>query len=200
MDKTLEAHGIFNGQRVHWNLSAANLVEHALRRGEGQIASNGALVAKTGQHTGRAPQDKYIVEEPSSQANIHWGQVNRAFDADRFDRLHARLLGYLQGRELFVRDCRAGADPRYSLPIRVINEYAWHNLFARQLFIDPADEAAPQEPKFTVLCAPGFHAEPERDGTRSKAFIIMNLAQRIVIIGGTAYAGEMKKSVFSLLN
>ncbi len=198
-----EDHGLGLARQVHWNLSSAELVEHALGRGEGQLAENGAFLAVTGRHTGRSPRDKFIVREPSSEAHVDWGPVNQPFEPAQFDRLYARVLAYLQGRELFVQDCFAGADPRYRLRVRVINELAWHNLFARQLFISPTDGASPPQegrPEFVVVAMPNFQAVPELDGTASGTFIILHFARRIVLIGGTAYAGEMKKSVFSLLN
>ncbi len=200
MSHHLEEHGIRNSSRVYWNLSAPELVEHALAKGEGRLAENGALLAQTGHYTGRSPQDKFVVREPSSEAHVHWGTVNKPFDAERFDRLHERVRAYLETRELYVLDCFAGADPRYQLPVRVINELAWHNLFARQLFLRPPEPPADHEPKFLILAAPGFQADPARDGTRSEAFIILHFAKGIVLIGGTAYAGEMKKSVFTVLN
>jgi len=199
--KTLAAHGIEAGQ-VHWNLSIPALVEHAVRRGEGMLASDGPIVCATGQHTGRSPNDRFIVREPSSEAHVAWGKVNKPFDAAAFDALHQRMLKYLEGRELFALDAHAGADPDYRLPVRVINEYAWHNLFIRHMLIpvtDPAAQAT-HEPAFTVIDAPGFTADPAVDGTNSETFIILNFAKKIVLIGGTSYAGEMKKSVFSVMN
>ena len=197
----LAEHGIRHSGRVHWNLSPAALVEHALARGEGALADNGALVARTGRFTGRSPRDKYVVRDPSTEPHVLWGAVNRAVAPEVFDRLHARLLAYLQGRELFVQDCSAGADPLYRLPLRVINELAWHNLFARQLFLPLSPEQyGAHRPQFTILAAPGFQADPDLDGTVAEPFIMLHLARGLVLIGGTAYAGEMKKSVFTILN
>jgi len=197
----LENHGIHNVNQVFWNLGTAALVENAIRRREGLLAAGGALVVRTGQYTGRSPDDKFIVREPSTQDRIWWGPVNRPFDPARFDALYGRLLAYLQGGDLYVQDCFAGADPAHRIPIRVITEYAWHNLFARQLFVR-ADWTKTQEhvPRFTVIDVPKFHAYPDLDGTRSEAFVVVHFARGLVIIGGTSYAGEMKKSVFSLLN
>ena len=199
--RTLEQHGIDAG-RVYWNLTIPELVEHAVRRGEGVLAKDGPIVCATGQHTGRSPNDRFIVREPSSEAHVAWGKVNKPFDAAAFDRLHARMLTYLEGRELYALDAHAGADPEYRLPVRVINEYAWHNLFVRHMLI-PVTGAAAQaahDPQFTVIDAPGFTADPAVDGTNSETFIILNFAKKMVLIGGTSYAGEMKKSVFSVMN
>ncbi len=197
----LDQHGIQNVGTVHWNLTTPRLYEEAIRRREGRLAHLGPLVVRTGQHTGRAPNDKFIVKEPSSADKVWWGKVNRPLDPDKFDALHRRLLAYLQGRDLFVQDCFAGADPRYRLPIRVITETAWHNLFARDIFIQatPAELAA-HLPRFTVINAPNFHAIPELDGTRSEVFVALNFEKRLVLIGGTQYAGEIKKSIFTVLN
>ncbi len=197
----LDRHGIHNVSQVFWNLGTAALVENAIRRREGLLAAGGALSVRTGQYTGRSPQDKFIVREPSSEARVWWGDVNRPFEPARFDALYARLLAYLQGSDLYVQDCFVGADENYRLPARVITEYAWHNLFARQLFVKPDwTKTGEHEPCFTILDVPKFHACPELDGTRSEAFVVVNLARGIVIIGGTSYAGEMKKSVFTFLN
>jgi phosphoenolpyruvate carboxykinase (ATP) len=196
----LEVHGI-EADMVGWNLPAPALYEHVARRREGLIADGGALVVHTGHHTGRSPQDKFIVREPSSEERIWWGQHNRPFDPDAFDRLHKRLLAYLQGKELFVQDVFVGADPRYRKHVRVVTEYAWHSLFARTMFIVPDGEAlASHRPEFTIIDVPRFHAVPEADGTRTEVFILMNLARKLVLIGGTSYAGEIKKAVFTLMN
>ncbi len=197
----LDRHGIKNVDVAHWNLSAPALYEEAMRRHEGLIAGGGALVVRTGHHTGRSPNDKFIVEEPSSAEKIWWGEVNRPLAPERFDGLHARMLSYLQDRDLFVQDCHAGADADYRLPVRVVTESAWHAMFARNMFLQPdADEYQDFEPQFTILHAPRFHADPETDGTSSEVFVLVNFAERLVLIGGTSYAGEIKKSVFSVLN
>jgi len=198
MDR-LAHHGIHHVAQAYWNLSTPELVEHALRRGEGKLADNGSLVVTTGPHTGRSPQDKFIVEDAETKDQVKWGGVNKAFDSAHFDSLYHRLTAYLQGRELYVSDLLAGADPRYSLRVRVINELAWHNLFCKQLLL-PGGTSEASEPEFTIIDAPGFNGTPEIDKTRTGAFIILNISKRLVIIGGTQYAGEMKKSVFSLLN
>lgn len=197
----LNHHGIHNPGSVHWNLSVPALYSHALRRNEGQLAQGGALVVQTGQHTGRSPNDKFIVKEASTQDDIWWGDVNVATSADKFMRLHAKILAYFQSRELFVQDVFAGADPDYRLPVRVVSESAWHSLFTHNMFIQPGhDLLAGFAPQFTVLHAPYLHADPETDGTNSETFIAVDFAQRLVLIGGTSYAGEIKKSIFSILN
>jgi phosphoenolpyruvate carboxykinase (ATP) len=197
----LEREGI-RTDRVSWNLSSAALYEEAVRRQEGVIAAEGPLVCRTGQHTGRSPNDKFVVREASSEQHIAWGKVNRPMEPAHFDALHRDLLSSLEGQEVFVQDCYAGADPAFRLPIRVINEYAWHNLFARNLFIvdsSPAAQAA-HRPQFTIIDAPRFRADPARHGTQSEVVIALHFAKKLVLIGGTSYAGEIKKSIFSVLN
>ena len=197
----LDIHGIGNIKCAHWNYSTPALYEEAVRRGEGVLARGGALAVCTGQHTGRSAGDKFIVEEPGSAGDIAWGAVNKALSPDHYAGLRRKLLAYLRGREIFVQDCHAGAAPAHRLAVRVITETAWHSLFARNMFINPGRPALDGfEPDFTVIQAPGFHADPERDGTNSEVFIIVNFAEREVLIGGTSYAGEIKKSVFSILN
>src|SRR4051794_15035788 len=195
----LEREGI-QTDRVRWNLSAAVLYEEAVRRREGMVAAEGPLVCRTGQHTGRSPNDKFVVREPSSEAEIAWGKVNRPLDPAHFDALHKDLLSSLTGKELFVLDCFAGADPAYRLPVRVINEFAWHNLFCRNLFIDDPAAAAAAAPQFTIIDSPSFKADPKRHGSNSDVMIALNFAKKLVLIAGSSYAGEMKKSIFSVLN
>jgi phosphoenolpyruvate carboxykinase (ATP) len=197
----LRPHGIINPGTIHANLSPAALVEHALRREEGILADNGALVAYTGVHTGRSPLDRYVVAEQPSKDQVWWGPVNRPLEPAAFERLHQKALAYLQGCDLFVLDGWAGADPRYRLPVRVIAEKAWHALFAHCLLLRPPRAAlADFAPQFTVIHAAGLHADPARDGTRSEVFILISFERRLVLIGGTHYAGEIKKSIFSVLN
>ena len=199
--QNLESLGITNINTIYWNLSTPSLIEEAIRRREGRLAHLGPLVVRTGQHTGRAPNDKFIVREPSCVDKVWWGKVNRPMEPDKFDLLHRRLLAYLQGKDLFVQDCFAGADPAYRLPIRVITETAWHNLFARNMFIQPnREQLATHVPQFTVINAPNFQADPEVDGTRSEVFVVIHFGRRLVLIGGTQYAGEIKKSIFTVLN
>jgi phosphoenolpyruvate carboxykinase (ATP) len=193
--------GIVNVNDVYWNLSSPALYEEAVRRREGLVAHLGPLVVRTGHHTGRSPNDKFIVREPSSQDNIWWGDVNRAFDPESFDQLYARLLAYLQLKDVFVQDCFAGADPQYQIRIRVITESAWHSLFARNMFIQAeSDQYADFVPDFTIINTPRFHAVPSMDGTNSEVYIIVHFGKKLVIIGGSSYAGEIKKSVFTILN
>jgi phosphoenolpyruvate carboxykinase (ATP) len=197
----IENHGIRNVSRVYWNLSASALVEEAVRRSEGVLSADGALVVNTGKHTGRSPNDKFIVEEPSSKDKINWGKVNKPIDSEKFDRLHARMLAYLQNRDVFVVEAQGGAAASLGLPIRVVTPSAWHALFAHTMFLRPSMEARREHvPEFTVLHAPTFKADPAIDGTRSETFIIINYGKKLVLIGGTEYAGEIKKSVFSILN
>ena len=197
----LENHGIVNPDDVYWTLNTPLLYEQAVLRYEGHFAHLGPLVVRTGQYTGRSPKDKFVVKEASSENNVAWGKINQPISPERFKALHARLMAYLQGRDLFVQDCFAGADPRYRMPIRIITEGAWASLFARNLFIQATDEELKTHvPDFTVIQAPGFQAIPEVDGTLSEVFIIVNFAQRMVIIGGTQYAGEIKKSIFTVMN
>jgi phosphoenolpyruvate carboxykinase (ATP) len=188
--------------RVQWNLSTPALYEEAVRRHEAVIAAEGPLACRTGLHTGRSPNDKFVVREASSEANVDWGTVNRSMDVAHFDALHRDLLSSLKGAELFVLDCYAGADPAFQLPIRVINEFAWHNLFARNLFIvNPASGTpAAHASQFTIIDSPSFKADPQRHGTNSDVVIALHFARKLVLIGGSSYAGEMKKSIFTVLN
>ncbi|WP_434509638.1 phosphoenolpyruvate carboxykinase (ATP) [Desulfitobacterium sp. AusDCA] len=191
----------FTPQTVHYNLSVNELVNTSLARGEGVLASTGALRVVTGKYTGRSPKDKFIVDEPSVHNQIAWGEVNRPISQDCFENLYAQVKAYLENRELFIFDGFAGAHEKYRLPIRVINEYAWQNLFVHQLFIRPTEaELEAHKPEFTIIAAPGFQANPQTDGTNSEAFIICSFEKRIILIGGTHYAGEMKKSIFSVMN
>ena len=186
--------------RTHFNLSPALLVEHSIRRNEAKVASNGALVGYTNR-TGRSPKDKFIVKDEMTAHTVAWGAVNAPFEPEKFDALYERVMEHLRGRELYVQDLYCGADPAYRLPVRIVNEYAWHNLFVRQLFLRPtADELGSHHPEFTVISAPEFKADPKRDGVNSEVFILLNFVRRTVLIGGTSYAGEMKKSIFSVMN
>jgi len=201
MTHGLEQHGIRNPGRIHWNLTPPLLYEHALGNGEGLLAEEGALVVSTVPHTGRSPNDKFIVDAPCCHHHVQWGTTNRPLSPDAFERLQARLQDYLTGRDLYVQDCFSGADPRYRLPIRIISERAWHSLLARSLFIG-ADHGRQRDsfPGFTLINVPSFQADPSRDGVHSDIFIIINLDKRLILIGGTAYGGEIKKAVFTVMN
>ena len=197
----LENHGIRNVNMAFWNFPTPALYEQAIRRKEATLAHGGALVTRTGHHTGRSPHDKFIVDEPTSHDTVWWGDINRSMTEDQFNGLHKRMLAYLQGRDVFIQDLFAVADRSRRVPIRVITETAWHSLFARNLFFWASrQDIECFEPDFTILHAPRFHAEPDIDGTRSGVFVVLHLAKRLVLIGGSSYAGEIKKSVFSILN
>ncbi len=201
-DYGLDYLGLTNLGKVYWNLPTEALYEEIVFRGEASISHLGPVVVNTGKHTARAASDKFVVREASTEKNVWWGQYNRPFDPEKFDELFARLQGYLQGRDCFVQDCFGGADPGYRLPVRIITEYAWHSLFSRNLFIKPqtAEEYRRHIPEFTVIAAPGFKAFPQIDQTPTETFIIINFAKKLCVIGNTEYGGEIKKSVFTLLN
>jgi phosphoenolpyruvate carboxykinase (ATP) len=199
----LENLGLRQLVQVHWNLSTPALYEYAIRRYEGQIAHLGPLVVCMGQHTGRAAKDKYIVDEPETTNDIWWNKVNVRYPEERFNSLHERMTAYLRGKTVFVQDCYAGADSKYRQSVRVINEYAWHNLFTRNMFIQKPTEpevVRKFRPDFTVLHCPNFNSDPDEDYTRSGTFVAINVGRKLVLIGGTGYAGEIKKSIFSALN
>ncbi len=186
--------------QVHWNLPPAMLVEQAIRRGEGALTAQGAFVGLTSPHTGRSPTDKFIVREPTSQDNIDWSS-NQPLEAEAYQRLKRDVVAYLEGEELFVRDVYCGADPEYRLPVRVVSTAAWQSLFVHNMFIEPTpEEREAFEPAFVVLHAPELKAVPEVHGTRTSTFIVLDFAERIALIGGTRYAGEIKKSIFSVMN
>jgi len=197
----LETIGLVHRGRAYWNLRPPALVSEALQRTEAKLADSGALVALTGKRTGRSPRDKFIVREPSCEAHVDWGAVNVPIEPARFDHLQRKVFEFLRERDLFVQDLYAGAHPDHRLDVRIISEYAWHSLFARQLFVrPPAAHTADHEPDFTVVSAPNCAADPARDGTRSEAFVLVDFARKLVLIGGTAYAGEIKKSIFTIMN
>jgi phosphoenolpyruvate carboxykinase (ATP) len=199
----LDIHGLTPSGPVHWNLSPAQLYEHALGRGEGRLAHMGGFAATTAPHTGRSPNDKFIVRDASVEEAVQWGPVNVPMTPEHFDALRTDVIAWLEaeGRELFVRDARAGEDPAAGINVRVITPSAWHNLFAYNMFLRPAPAALETiRPDFTVLHAPGMEADPSRHGTRSSTFVAVNFEAREVLIGGTQYAGEIKKSIFSVLN
>ncbi len=194
--------GFRNVANLYWNASTPHLYEQIVRRREGNLAHLGPVVVRTGHHVGRSPEDRFIVKEPSSVDKIWWGPVNRGIEETYFTHLFYRLLAYFQNKDIFIQDCYAGADPQYRIPIRVITERAWHSLFARNMFIQmkSPEEAQTHRPQFTLIDAPRFHAIPELDGISSEAFILIHLGKKLVLIGGTSYAGEIKKSVFTMLN
>jgi phosphoenolpyruvate carboxykinase (ATP) len=195
----LERHGLRNLNVAYWNLGAAQLLEHAVRRGEGAFAANGSFVVRTGQFTGRSPRDKYVVRDDQTEAGVEWGPVNQPLPEERFNSIHSRMLEFWQGHDVYVQDCLSGADASYAMRFRVITQFAWHSLFARQLFLRQA-EAEPGGPDFTILFAPDFRVDPATDGTNSETCIAIGFKQRVVLICGTSYAGEMKKSAFSVMN
>ena len=197
----LDKLGLVNLADQYWNLSTPALYEETIRRSEGQMAAGGPLVVLTGQHTGRSARDKFIVRDKVTDGEVDWGKVNVAMDPGNFQTLKQRFLAYYQGRDAFVQDLYGGADPDFRVKVRIVTEQAWHSLFASNLLIrPPLDQRRDFEPEFTILQAPGFVADPAIDGSRSETVIVMNFTERLVLIGGTSYAGEIKKSVFSILN
>src|SRR5215212_3047468 len=199
---TLERLGLVRYGAVHENLPPARLIEASVRRREGMLAENGALVAKTGKRTGRSPKDRFIIEDEATRDKVAWGSVNKPFPSEAFETLLEKATDYLGSlEEFFVVDAYAGADPRYRLNVQVVTEYAWHALFARQLFRRPSPgELESFEPDWTVISVPGFETDPERDGTNSETFIGVDFERRVVLVCASGYAGEMKKSIFSVLN
>jgi len=202
-DYGLENAGLHDLGQVHWNLSTPGLYEWAVRRYEGAIAHLGPLVVSMGQHTGRAAKDKYVVDEPQTTKDVWWGKVNVPYPEEKFHALHRRMAAYLRGKTVFVQDCYAGAEEQFRHSVRVVTEHAWHNLFVRNMFIQmPRDREIIRRfiPDFTVLHCPNFNADPDDDGTRSGTFVALHLSHKLILIGGTAYAGEIKKSIFTALN
>jgi phosphoenolpyruvate carboxykinase (ATP) len=201
-DYGLENHGLSNLRKVYWNLPSEALYEEIVFRNEGKIALLGPLIVNTGKHTARAANDKVIVRESTTQDKIWWGEYNRPYSPELFNDLFNRVQGFLQGRDIFVQDCFAGADPSYRFPIRIITEYAWHSLFSRNMFLIPkiSEDYRQHVPEFTVICVPSFKAFPPLDGTTSNTIIIINFEQKLCIIGNSAYAGEIKKSIFTIMN
>ena len=196
----LEHHGIRPGDRVHWNQTPPALYEETIRRGDGQLAYGGPLSVATGEYTGRSPKDKFIVRDENTQAAVWWGG-NSPMEPEAFERLHADFIAHAAERDLFVQDLVGGADPVQNLPVRVVTELAWHSLFIRTLLIRPeASELESFVPEMTIIDLPSFRADPARHGTRSETVIAIDLTRLIVLVGGSAYAGEMKKAVFTALN
>ena len=200
-DYDLSNHGITGLRTAYWNLPTEGLYEEAVFRGEGAITAGGPFVAQTGQHTGRSANDKFVVKHVDSE-NIVWWGGNRPFEGAKFDALYNRMTEYLKGRDVFVQDVYAGADPNYRLNVRFVTEEAWHSIFVRNMFIlpDTSDEIKKFMPGFTIVDVPSFKADPANDGTRSETFILLNLERKLAIIGNTRYAGEVKKSIFTLMN
>jgi phosphoenolpyruvate carboxykinase (ATP) len=196
----LAEQNIYNLGNTYLGLTAPQLYEEVIRRGEAMLAEGGAMVVRTGHHTGRSPNDKFIVRESSSEKAIWWGKVNRPMDEANFETLRRRLFAYLQKRDVFVQECYAGADPEHRVKLRVITDTAWQSLFVRDLFIPAPMDGERFEPDFTIVAAPGFQAVPKIDGTSSSTAIVIHFGQRQVLIAGSAYAGEIKKSVFTIMN
>ena len=194
--------GLTNLRKVYWNLPTEALYEEAIFRGEAKISKSGPLIVNTGKHTARAANDKFIVREPTTESHIWWGKYNKPYPTEKFHELFSRVQGYLQGRDIFIQDCYGGSDPEYQLPIRIITEDAWHSHFVRNMFVKPKslEEYRNHTPEFTVITVPGFNSFPQIDQTRTDTFIVLNFDQRICIIGNTGYAGEIKKSIFTVLN
>jgi len=198
----LKNHGLLHLDRVYWNLPVAALYEEATFRNEGYVAHGGPLVVNTGKWSARAAQDKFVVQEPSTEDKIWWGEYNRPYSPEKFSNLYSRVQAYLQDEELFVQDCFVGSDPEFRMPIRVITEDAWQSIFARNMFITPTTQEEYQNhvPEFTVIAAPSFKVDPRIDGTRSDTAIILNFAERMALICNSSYGGEIKKSMFTVMN
>lgn len=194
--------GFHNLNKIFWNLSSSNLVEQVIKKNEGCLSNDGAVLVSTGKHTGRSPNDKFIVDyNDKTHEKIWWGKVNCPLPPEKFHLIFNKMKAYLQGRDVFIQDMMAGAHPSYQLPIRIITEKAWQSLFARNLFrrLHP-DQIPTHIPEYTVICCPDFHTTPEEDGVRSDTFIIVNFEKKLVLLGGTSYAGEIKKSIFTIMN
>ncbi len=197
----LEYLGLESNDNTLWNLTPPELYEEAIRNGEATLTDDYALRVLTGKYTGRSPEDKFIVDQPSIHDDIDWGEINQPTDEDVFENLFNKVTGYLQDKKLYVKDCYAGADEKYRLNVRVVSEAAYHGLFSHNMFIRPSkEELKSHDPDFTVLAAPNFKANPEEDGTRSETFILVNFDKKIILIGGTLYSGEVKKGIFSVMN
>ncbi|WP_440998713.1 phosphoenolpyruvate carboxykinase (ATP) [Fodinibius sp. SL11] len=193
--------GLENNEKAIWNLTPPELYEEAIENGEAILTKDYALRVLTGKYTGRSPKDKFIVDQPSIHDDIDWGEINQPTDEEVFKNLYEKVTGYMQDKKLYVKDCYAGADEKYQLNVRVVSEAAYHGLFAHNMFIRPTNEQLKNhEPDFTVLAAPNFKADPEVDGTRSEAFVLVNFDKKIILIGGTLYSGEVKKGIFSVMN
>ncbi len=192
--------GLQGRNTIFYQLSPEELIEHAIKNGEGSLASSGALAIDTGEFTGRSPKDRFIVADDITEKAVWWGDINIKFDAQKFDQLQQKLTAYLQDKSIYVRDAAACADMDYRLSIRVITEKAYQNLFSHHLFIRPEANQLGETPEWTILAAPGFKANPEVDGTRQHNFAVINFTKKMILIGGTGYTGEIKKGIFSVLN
>ncbi len=201
-DHEIPSLGLYNIHNIYWNLTPAELYEEALFNGEGIISRDGPLVVSTGKYTGRSPKDKFIVRDATTENTVDWGEVNQPISPEVFDKMLTKVQAYLQNREVYVLDAYAGTDETYRLPVRIVTEYAWHNMFARNMFVRIEDRKALKSfvPEFSVISAPNFQGIPEIDGLNSEAFILVNFSKKIVLVGGTQYAGEIKKSIFSIMN
>jgi phosphoenolpyruvate carboxykinase (ATP) len=201
-DFKLDNHGLVHLDQVYWNLPDSALCEEIVFRNEGKMSNGGPIIVNTGKHTARAAADKFVVKEEGTENKIWWGIYNRPFSSEKFNALMARVQAYAQGEEFFVQDCYAGADPEYRMPVRIITEKAWHSLFARNMFIttEDRDELKKFIPDFTVIAVPGFKVDPKIDGTRTDTGIILNFEARTCIIANSLYGGEIKKSIFTVLN
>src|SRR5579871_2338946 len=196
----LEAHGFRNLKAVNWNVSAPALYEEAIHRNEGHVAKDGPLVVLTGIHTGRSASDKFVVRDANTESQVWWDN-NKAMSPAHFDALHADMMAHAEGKELFAKDLFGGADLTHRISVRVVTEYAWHSLFVHQLLIRPtAEELKGFDPEFTIIDLPSFNADPVRHGSASQTVIAVNFTKKLILIGGTSYAGEMKKSVFTIMN
>ncbi|KAA3648004.1 MAG: phosphoenolpyruvate carboxykinase (ATP) [Chloroflexi bacterium] len=197
----LENHGLTDLGKIYWSLNTPLLLEQAIARDEGQMAREGGFVATTGQHTGRSPNDKFTVINELTEGSVWWGTVNKSITPEQFEHVHQRMLEYYKGKDIFVQDTAAGTHPEHQLSIRVITTHAWHSMFARNMFLElPIDTLPRHQPEFVVLQAPGFEAIPEKEGTNSKTCVLVDFERKLVLIGGTSYAGEIKKSIFTVLN
>ncbi len=198
---SLKALGIQKVKAEHWNLSPEALVQEAIRRGQGVLTDSGAIAVETGEFTGRSPQDRFIVEDAETKDTVDWGPINKPIDNKYFQQLKGKIIQYFEDKEVFVRDAYVCADRQYSMNVRLVSEYPWSNQFAYNMFLRPTgEELETFEPEWSILCAPGFHADPEVDGTRQHNFAIINFSEKQIIIGGTGYTGEIKKGIFSVLN
>ncbi len=201
-DYDLSNHGLANLHHVYWNLPSEALYEEIIFRSEGRMTHMGAITVDTGKHTARSANDKFVVKEATTEDKIWWGEYNRPFAIDKFHSVWNRLQGFLQGRDLFVQDCYCGADPNYRLPVRIITEFAWHSLFARNMFVQPEtnEELRRFIPEFTIVSIPSFKGMPQIDGTLSETFILLNFDEKLCLIGNSGYGGEIKKSAFTVMN